>query len=438
VSDSPLQGCTLYLDCFAGIAGDMTLGALLDLGVPEEAVRAALARLPLSGYSLQTGRVLRGGLSGCKVLVEIHAPQLPGTGHDHDPPDHEHHDHDDPHGHGHGDHPHVHYAEIRAMLTGAGLPEDVLRRALAIFDPIAQVEAAIHGVPVAEVRFHEVGAVDSIVDIVGTAAALSWLRPRRVLCRPVPLGHGTVRTAHGLLPVPAPATLSLLRGVPVESGGLPAPAELTTPTGAAILAGCAEAYGPMPSMIVLGTGWGAGDRELPDRPNLLRVVAGTEAPGPQGSPEDGACLILSANLDDMNPELCEPLLDGLLQAGARDVWFQPVHMKKNRPGVVLSVLCDPPLRERLTTLILRESTTLGVRFHRVERTTLSRTFEEVPTPYGAVRMKLGLRDGTVWNAAPEYESCRARAREHGVPVKAVYAAALAAYHRTRFAPRSDS
>lgn len=425
MSDSSLQGCTLYLDCFAGIAGDMTLGALLDLGVPEEAVRSALARLPLSGYTLRTSKVLRGGLTGCKVQVEVQAPLAHVHDHDHD-----HHDHDAPHGHAHGAHPHVHYAEIRTMLTGAELPEDVLRRALAIFDPIARVEAAIHGVPVTEVRFHEVGAVDSIVDIVGTAAALSWLRPRRVLCRTVPLGHGAVRTAHGLLPVPAPATLALLCGVPVESGDLPAPAELTTPTGAAILAGCVDGYGLIPPMTILGMGWGAGDRELLDRPNLLRAIAGTEVQGAQDIPGDNACLVLSANLDDMNPELCEPLLDALLQAGARDVWFQPVLMKKNRPGVMLSVLCDPSLREALSALILRESTTLGVRYHSVERTTLSRTFEDVATPYGAVRMKLGIRDGAVWNAAPEYESCRARAREHGVPIKAVYAAAIAAYHRT--------
>jgi uncharacterized protein (TIGR00299 family) protein len=455
-AEGGLRGATLYLDCYAGIAGDMMLGALLDLGVPQEEVRRALLSLPLSGWRLDVLRVKRGVMMGTKARVVVDAAHSHEQGHSHDHEaahshDHAHshdpahlhdhhaprshepahsHDHDAPHSHDHGEHPHVHYADIRAMIVGAGLPQDVVDRALQIFDRIAVVEAEIHGVPVAEVTFHEVGAVDSIIDIVGTAAALSWLRPLRVVSRPVPLGGGMVRTAHGLLPVPAPATLALLRGADVTPGG--AEVELTTPTGAAILAAVVERYGPMPAMRVLGAGLGAGDRELPDRPNLLRVVAGVEpAHGvePGETAGVGDCLVIEANLDDMNPELCEPLMEALFAAGARDVWIAPAHMKKNRPGFVVSALCDPQKEDAVATALLRESTTLGVRRHPVRRTVLDRQVVQVETTYGQVAVKLGSRGGEVWNVAPEYESCKQRAKEHGVPVKQVYAAALAGYQR---------
>ncbi len=248
------------------------------------------------------------------------------------------------------------------LIQRSDLDADVAARALAIFDRIAEVEAALHGVSVAEVTFHELGAIDSIIDIVGVAAALSWLQPRRVVARTVPLGSGMVRTAHGLLPVPAPATLALLVGAKVEHGG-PA-CELTTPTGAAILAANVSEYGPLPAMRILGVGHGAGTRELSDRPNLLRVVAGTEratvhrAPVELAEAGDGGehCVVLETNIDDMNPQLYEPLLAGLLADGARDVWLTPVQMKKGRPGIVVSVLCDPARRDLLSDRLLREST----------------------------------------------------------------------------------
>lgn len=567
-----LQGATLYFDCHAGIAGDMTLGALLDLGVPESVVRDALAKLDLVPWELRVGRVRRGGMMGIHIEVLESAPGAPGhrhehahthagvsghahehehthagaSGHDHghahdgapghdhahehrhpheadpshrhehghphahahphehthshahtheSPHEHAHpHEHADPHAHSHAhthvhehththeharhehgpahaphehghahahhpahgpthapgagaphgpahagahaDHPHVHYAQIRALITAAGLDPDIVRRSLDMFDRVAAVEAAIHGVAVADVAFHELGALDSIIDIVGTAAALSWLRPARVVASTVRLGAGTVWTAHGRLPVPAPATAALLAGAPVLGEADGPQFELTTPTGAAILAANVTEYGALPAMRVEGIGYGAGTRELADRPNLLRVVAGTELagaarPGPAGT----RCTIVEANIDDMNPELYEPLFTALFAAGARDVWLTPVHMKKGRPGVVVSALGDPDRRAALAEALLRESTTLGVRSHEVERTMLDRTVETVETPYGPVAVKLG-RDphtGAVWNVAPEYAVCVERARAHGVPVKEVYAAAAAAYRAT--APR---
>lgn len=452
-----LRGATLYIDCFAGIAGDMMLGALLDLGVPEGAVRGELAKLPLPPWELRVRETMKGALRACKVdVIELAgAPPHAAPHHAHEPHDHHHahephdphhahephaehhhaHEHrPEPHAHEHhAGHAHVHYAQIRRMLEQAGLLPDVLQRSLEMFDRIAQVEARLHGVAVADVAFHEVGALDSIVDIVGVAAALSWLRPARVVSRSVALGGGTVWSAHGRLPVPAPATLALLTpcGAPVESGG--AQVELTTPTGAAILAAHVSAWGAVPKMQVLAVGHGAGTRELPDRPNLLRVFAGLEgtatgAAGPGAHPE--RCVVIEANIDDMSPQLFEPLLEGLLQAGARDVWLVPVHMKKGRPGVIVGVLCDPGLRPVLAARLLRESTTLGVRAYEVERSILLREHVTVSTPFGAVAVKIG-RDpqtGEVWNVAPEYEVCRERARATGAPLKEVIAAATAAYY----------
>lgn len=454
-----LRGATLYIDCFAGIAGDMMLGALLDLGVPEAVVRGELAKLPLPPWELRVRETMKGALRACKVDV-IELAGAPHGHHAHEPHAEHHHAHEphadhhhahephadhhhahEPHAEHHhahlAGHAHVHYAQIRRMLEQAGLLPDVLRRSLEMFDRIAQVEARLHGVAVADVAFHEVGALDSIVDIVGVAAALSWLRPARVISRSVALGGGTVWSAHGRLPVPAPATLALLTpcGAPVESGG--AQVELTTPTGAAILAAHVSAWGAVPPMQLLAVGHGAGTRELPDRPNLLRVFAGLEAAAPASATETAGpgvrperCVVIEANIDDMSPQLFEPLLEGLLQAGARDVWLVPVHMKKGRPGVIVGVLCDPGLRPALAARLLRESTTLGVRAYEVERSILLREHVSVSTPFGAVAVKLG-RDpqtGEVWNVAPEYEVCRERARATGAPLKEVIAAATAAYY----------
>ncbi|HEX6835883.1 MAG TPA: nickel pincer cofactor biosynthesis protein LarC, partial [Polyangia bacterium] len=391
MSSEELRGAELYFDCFSGIAGDMTMGALLDLGVPEAVVRGELEKLPVKNYRLTMERVKRGALVGHKIHVLVDE-EHPHSHHDHG-------DHDDEHHHEHHHHHHTHYRDIKAMLE-QHLDGDVLRRALAIFDRIAVVEARLHGVTVADVAFHEVGAVDSIVDIVGAAAALAWLRPARVTSRRVPLGGGTVETAHGRLPVPAPATLELLAGAEVEPGG---DSELTTPTGAAILAASVEAYGAMPAMRVVGVGWGAGDRELADRPNLLRVVAGVRAPLADAAGDEVA--VVEANIDDMNPELCEPLLEALFAAGAVDAWFTPIVMKKSRPALTVSALCAPAARDAVAAALLRESTTIGVRFSTRERHVLPRRLVEVDTPWGKVPVKVA-GDGDAANAAPEYEICR--------------------------------
>jgi pyridinium-3,5-bisthiocarboxylic acid mononucleotide nickel chelatase len=416
VSDQ-LRGAELYFDCFSGIAGDMTLGALLDLGVPEEAVRAELDKLPVKNYRLTRERIRRGALVGTKIHVVVdEEPHADDHGHDHD-----HHRHDPRHSHA-AHHPHTHYRDIKAMLQ-QHLAGEVLRRSLAIFDRIAVVEARLHGVTVEEVAFHEVGAVDSIVDIVGAAAALAWLSPSTITSRRVPLGGGFVDTAHGRLPVPAPATLELLAGAEVEAGGA---TELTTPTGAGILAASVSAYGVMPAMRVIGVGWGAGDRELEDRPNLLRVVAGVR-PDIADAANDEVALV-EANIDDMNPELCEPLLEALFASGAVDAWFTPIVMKKSRPALTVAALCPPAARDAVAAAILRESTTIGVRFSTRQRTILPRHFVEVDTPWGKVPVKVA-GDGDAANAAPEYDACHKLAISAGVPVKRVYLAALAAFFR---------
>lgn len=437
-------GATLYIDCFSGLSGDMTVAALVDLGVPVKVVEEAVAALALPGVGVRFERVHRGALVGCKLRVDLPAaPSLdeaassPHEGgptgahhvgdHDHPTAGPHHHEADGHHpaggGHHHGDHPHRHYGEIRSLLLGAPLGDGVRRRALTIFDRLAAVEAHLHGTTVDEVAFHEVGALDSIVDIVAVAAALDWLSPGRVVSRRVPLGHGTVETAHGRLPIPAPATLELLRGAAVEDGGVEA--ELVTPTGAAILAAITDEYGQLPELTVSAVGWGAGDRELADRPNLLRLLLGRAGDG------GTALLQLEANLDDLSPELVAPLVEALLAAGARDAWLQPVVMKKGRPGWIVGALVDAGHRAAAEELLFRESSTLGVRAFPVGRTTLERRFVEVTTAYGVVPIKLAYRldrPGEVYNAAPEFEVCRRLGAERGVAVKLIYLAALAAYH----------
>ncbi len=410
-----LIGTELYFDCFSGIAGDMTLGALLDLGVPEAAVRAELDKLPVKNYRLTREQVKRGALVGNKIHVLVDE-EHPHSHHHHGDDQHEHH-------HERHHHHHTHYRDIKAMLE-RHLDGEVLRRALAMFDRIAVVEARLHGVTVEEVAFHEVGAIDSIVDIVGAAAALAWLKPSRVTSRRVPLGGGTVETAHGRLPVPAPATLELLAGAEVEAG-IEADGELTTPTGAAIVAASASGFGPLPPMRVVGVGWGAGDRELADRPNLLRVVAGVRGAASAGADE---VVQVEANVDDMNPELCEPLLEALFAAGAVDAWFTPIVMKKSRPALTVAALCPPAARAAVAAALLRESTTIGVRFSTLARTVLPRRSVAVETPWGPVPVKVA-GEGELANAAPEYEACRRVAAAAGIPVKRVYAAALAAFYR---------
>ena len=418
-----IRGKHLHVDCASGAAGDMMLGALIDLGVPVDAIGDALDRIGAGRGRLKVARVVKGGIAAVDVKVEVgpmqaqphtHAIALaPAHFHLHAPD-------------GHDGHAHVHYKEIRARITTAGLAEGTQRRALDIFDRLARAEAKLHGSTVDDVAFHEVGAIDSIVDIVGTAAALDWLAPHAITCASIAMGHGTLHCAHGVLPVPAPAALEVLReaGGVMADGGLAR--ELCTPTGAAILAASVTRWAPSPAARPIAIGWGAGDSDFADRPNVLRVIALDVAAAPTESVWQ-----IDANLDDMSPELCGPALDAMFAAGALDAWWSPITMKKGRPALVVSALAGEAARDAVIAAILRETTTIGVRFSERRRSVLARRSVDVETRYGRIAVKLALDGEIVRNAAPEYEACAAAALAHGVPLKLVFAAALAAYDRQR-------
>jgi hypothetical protein len=388
----------LFFDTFAGVSGDMTVGALLALGVELERLRGELAALPLSGYAVRAGDKLVHGIRACKFDVDV----------EEQPPDHR------------AAHAHRAYADIRAMIGASALSARVRELALAIFARLAEAEGRVHGVPADAVTFHEVGAVDSIVDIVGTAIGLTALEVDAVYVAALPLGSGTVQSQHGVIPVPAPATVELLRGFAVRLAD--GTGELVTPTGAAIVAALATPGTALPPMAIEAIGYGAGTRTLADRPNLLRLLLGRAAVTAGGD----ELIEIATNIDDSSPELYEHVLEQLFAAGARDVWLTPAQMKKNRPGIVLHVLAEPAGREALAALVMRETSAIGVRFHPVQRRILARELITVGTEYGAVQVKIARApDGTV-NLAPEYDDCRRIARERGVPLKLVYQAAIAA------------
>ncbi len=393
------MGKVLYLDCFSGASGDMVLGALLDLGVPLDGLRAALAPLMPAGCGISAARVVRSGIGAIQFEVQD------GRG--------EHHPG------GHARHRGLH--DILEMIAGAGLPERVAGRASLLFERLGRVEADIHQVPVERVHFHEVGALDSIVDIVGSVWAIDALGVDQIIASPLNTGSGTVATSHGELPIPAPATIRLLEGAPAYSDGVQG--ELVTPTGALLVTGHATSYGPMPAMVIRRTGYGAGQRQLPGRPNVLRAVLG-EAAAPA---DHGRILVLECNIDDMNPQFFGGLIERLQAAGALDVYLAPVQMKKNRPGTLVTVLAPVTLRDGMLDVLFRESTTIGVRFHEADRECLSREWTTVATRFGAVRIKIARRGAAVMNAAPEYEDCAARAAEAGVAVREVHAAAMHAF-----------
>jgi len=386
----------LFFDCFAGAAGDMILGALLDAGAREEAVRDELAKLPLAGYQLETKRVNKKGLSALKVHVRVRE----------------------------ADRPHRHFGDIKHMLLTSGLSPRVKEVSLAVFTRLAEAEGKVHGIPAEKVHFHEVGAVDAIVDIVGTAAALADLGAEKIYASPLQTGCGTVECAHGILPVPAPATLELLRGIPIADAW--AEGELLTPTGAAILTSIAT-FSPLPAMTVQKTGYGAGSRELP-RPNVLRVIVGTTQ---ERSLTAATVTVYEAAIDDMNPEFYGYLAGKLADAGAVDVTLTPVLMKKGRPGTMVTVLVHSPHEEAVLQALFAETTTLGVRRTTADKLMLNRRSVEVKTPYGLVRIMLGELDGRLLNASPEYEDCAALAAGTGTPLKEIYAAALAAWQQKK-------
>jgi len=381
----------VYFDCASGAAGDMLLGAAVDLGLPLERLRDELARLPVQGYRLETERVSRSGLAATKVHVRLDGE----------------------------DKAHRHLRHVLEIIDGSTLDTAVKEKAAALFRRLADAEAAVHGTSPEKVHFHEVGALDSIVDVVGGVIALRSLGAERFVSSPLNLGTGTVTMSHGTFPVPPPATARLVTGVPVYGDG---EGELVTPTGALLVTGHATEYGPLPAMRIEASGYGAGSRDTRDRPNVLRLIVGQE-----DARAEGRVLVLETEVDDAAPQLLGPLLEQLLTAGALDAFFTPVQMKKGRPGVLVTVLAPPDRREAIEELLFRETTTLGVRRQEWLRTELERETATVATPYGSVRVKVGRRGAVVYNAWPEFEDCQRLAAEAGVPVKEVLAAALAAW-----------
>jgi hypothetical protein len=379
-----------YFDCFSGISGNMALGALLDCGIRKEDLLGEMSKLNLRGYRLETSEVNKAGLRGLLVDVRVEEKQ-----------------------------PHRHPADIEKIIRGSTLADRVRERALRTFQKLAEAESRVHGEPVETIHFHEIGAVDAIVDIVGTAICLEMLGVEAVYASPLHIGAGTVQTAHGRLPVPAPATVELLRGVPVY--GRDVEAELVTPTGAALLAAAEASFGDAPPMRIERVGYGAGSRDLPWA-NLLRVTVGRA--GEQGG--GGRELVVEANIDDMNPEWYERVFERLFEAGAMDVYLTPIQMKRNRPAVTLSLMVEESKLEGALEILFAETTTIGVRMHPVERRKLDREERSVETAYGPVRVKVARWRGRVTNAAPEYRDCLRIAKEQGVPLKDIYQAALTA------------
>ncbi len=397
----------LYFDCFAGAAGDMILGALIDAGVPFEAVQQALGSLAVDGYEIAADRVVKGGITAVKFRVREVPDAAASTG--------------DAAGGSAPAHKHYHLKHIRAAIDRSALSDAGKARANHLFTRLAQAEAAIHGMPVEKVHLHEVGAIDSIIDIVGAVFALEWLGVDRIVVSPMNVGGGMVRSAHGVFPVPAPATLKLLGDAPIYSSGIQM--ELLTPTGALVLTDYAASFGPVPAMRIDRIGYGAGDRDLPETPNVLRVLVGVAS--------DAAPVmrvtVIECEIDDMNPQIFGALMDQLYAAGALEVFYAAVQMKKSRPGTLVTVVCRPDRRRDLADLLFRETTTIGVRHHEMDRECLERETVPVSTPWGDVRVKVARRGARVLNAQPEFDDVAALAAANGVAIKDVHAHAHKAW-----------
>jgi uncharacterized protein (TIGR00299 family) protein len=388
-----------YLDCSSGISGDMFLAALIDAGAPVDRLFGELKKLPLGFYEFKRTRALRGGLVGTRV--DIRVP---------------------------GEQPHRHLADIQALLQQASLPEKAAAQALKIFSHLAEVEGKLHNVPPSKIHFHEVGAVDAVVDIVGTCVAVELLEISDLVCSPLNVGSGRVNAAHGSLPVPAPATAELLKDIPVYSTGVEG--ELVTPTGAALVAALASGFGPLPSMKIAKIGYGAGEKDFSGHPNIARLFIGEQIEAVKsqpGLPGDELVSVIEANVDDMNPQIYGYVLEKALAAGALDVTCSSAQMKKNRPGLTISIICEPDKSDALSQLLFEQTTTIGVRIYEARRKVLEREQVTVETPYGAVQVKVARRDGKVVNTAPEFDDCQRLAAEKSVPLKQVISAAEAAY-----------
>ncbi|HEX7175461.1 MAG TPA: nickel pincer cofactor biosynthesis protein LarC [Pyrinomonadaceae bacterium] len=389
---------TLYFDCFAGVSGDMTLGALVGVGADERALVEQLGLLGVGGFEVNFDRVERAGLSAVRANVRV----------EHDP------------------HNHRHLSNILKIIDASALPAGVKERAANIFQRLGEAEARVHNVPVERIHFHEVGALDAIVDVVGACIGFELLGIERFVSSPLHVGSGAVEMEHGRFPVPPPAVAELLRGAPIYSTDIVG--ELVTPTGAAIVSTVCKEFGPLPPMRVVGTGYGAGKREYEKFPNVLRVIVGeTEV----ATASDEKLLMIETNIDDASPQILGHLMETVFTRGALDCYFTPVQMKKNRPGVLVSILCRPRDREALFELLFSETTTLGARSYEVDRRALERETVRVETEYGPVDVKVGRMGGRVVGGMPEYEQCRAAATRAGVALRDVEAAAVAAFNSWR-------
>jgi len=384
---------TGYLDCFCGISGDMMLGAVIDCGTDVEYLSQEIRRVVPSGWRIEAKKVNKAGIAATQVTVHVSEPQPPREA-----------------------------GDLVALMARSSLPAPIKEKAARAFRLLAQAEAAVHGEDAEHIHLHETGATDAIVDVVGSIVGLDALGAEKIVCSPLPLGSGSVQTEHGVLPVPAPAVLELTKGLPVVAG--PAPAELTTPTGAAIARVACESFGPMPSMRLSKVGCGAGTRDLPV-PNVLRLMLG-EA---EVALSEERLALLETNIDDMNPEFFEHVCEKLFEAGALDVFLTPITMKKGRPATMLVVLAEVTKRTALQEVLFSETTTLGVRYSEVVRSSIPRQTIEVSTPWGNVRVKVGRFAGAA-NISPEYDDCRKVAQAGAVPLKRVYEAAISEARRT--------
>ncbi len=394
-------GRVLHLDCFSGIAGDMLVAALLDLGVPREAIDGSLSALGVGGYRAEITTRIQSGIVATRFVVTVEGSQ-----------------------------PDRRYRDVRSIIEAAPLIEGVRARALAAFAALAGAEARVHRMPVDDVHFHEVGAVDAIVDVVAASAALEWLGAR-VTCSPLPMGRGFVRAAHGVLPVPAPAVVEILTGAPTIDADVDG--ELVTPTGASLAKANARAWTSWPSMRPMATGFGAGTRSFPSRPNLLRVVLGDPLEAEERR-DRGTHVVIESNIDDASGQLTAHVTESLLREGALDAWTSPIGMKKGRPGFMVSALAHATDRERVGRVLLEQSSALGLRWRTVDRTERPRRTDAVETRYGVIPVKVAEGDGIAPMAQPEFDVCRDLAQRAGVPTRAVHAAALAAWWSAREQP----
>jgi len=387
-----------YFDCFSGISGDMTLGALVDLGLDPDLLKGELSKLKLEGYQLSFSKTDKHSIAGTKAHVELT--------HNHN------HDHNHDHHHGR------HLSEIRQLIENSDLSDDVKAKAISIFVRLGEAEAKVHDTTIEEVHFHEVGAVDSIVDIVGAAIGISAMGIEKIYSSPLSLGTGFTKSSHGVIPIPVPATMELLKGVPVRQTEIKG--ELVTPTGAAIVTTLSDGFGPMPEMVVDKIGYGAGTKDLAEQPNLLRVSLGAAG----GSYERDTINVVETNIDDMSSQIYDLLIDKLLELGALDVFLTPIVMKKSRPAIKLTALVESPQLEEVCACILAETTTLGVRIYQTGRKKLSREIIQVDTEYGKISVKLGKIGDEVVKFLPEYEDCKRIAREKNIPVMKIHQAVL--------------